>query len=323
MSTYHEPVLAEETLSLLITDREGTYVDGTVGGGGHAEKICQCLGSRGRLIGIDADADAIEESGRRLERFAPRVTLIRGNFRNIKSELKSLGTPKVDGILLDLGVSSHQIDLAERGFSFRADGKLDMRMDDRRVLSAHDVLNAYPQEKLEEILREYGEERAAGRIARAIVQARPVATAGELNGVIERCVGGKFLTKSLARVYQAIRIEVNGELESLREALAAVPDILIPGGRCIVIAYHSLEDRIVKEYFRGEAADSDSIASQVHPGYAAGAGAGDPDEETRHGGRGRNCAQRACPERKTQGGGTSLNGAVGGHGGKDYGKDSR
>jgi 16S rRNA (cytosine1402-N4)-methyltransferase len=254
MSTYHEPVLAEETLSLLITDREGTYVDGTLGGGGHAEKICECLGSGGRLIGIDADAEAIEESRKRLDRFAPHVTLIRGNFRNVRSELESLGTPRVHGIVLDLGVSSHQIDRAERGFSFRADGKLDMRMDDRRILTAHDIINTYPQEKLEVILREFGEERAARRIARALVLARPVATAGELNRVIERCVGGKFLTKSLARVYQAIRIEVNGELDSLRDALAAVPEVLFPGGRCIVIAYHSLEDRIVKEYFRDEAA---------------------------------------------------------------------
>ena len=255
MSTYHEPVLAEETLSLLITDREGTYVDGTVGGGGHAEKICECLGSGGRLIGMDADAEAIEESRKRLERFGARVTLIRGNFRDVRSALESLGTPKVDGLVLDLGVSSHQIDRAARGFSFRADGRLDMRMDDRCLLSAHDVINVYPQEKLEGILREYGEERAARRIARAIVRARPLATSGELNGAIERCVGGKFLTKSLARVYQAIRIEVNGELASLRDALAAVPEILRPGGRCVVIAYHSLEDRIVKEYFRGEAAD--------------------------------------------------------------------
>jgi 16S rRNA (cytosine1402-N4)-methyltransferase len=255
MSTYHEPVLAEETLAMLMTDRDGTYVDGTVGGGGHAEMICEHLGPRGRLIGIDADADAIEASRVRLERFGSRVTLIRGNFRHIVSELGTRGAKQLAGIVLDLGVSSHQIDQAERGFSFRGEGRLDMRMDSRRTLSAHEVINSYSQEGLEAILREYGEERAARRIARSLIRARPVDTAGELNAVIERCVGGRYLTKSLARVYQAIRIEVNGELESLREALVSVPDLLLPGGRCVVIAYHSLEDRIVKEFFREEAAD--------------------------------------------------------------------
>ncbi len=256
MPTYHEPVMADETLAFLLTDRDGAYVDGTVGGGGHAEKICESLSPRGRLIGIDADAEAIEESRKRLERFGSRVVLIRGNFRNFASELKTLGAGQVAGILLDLGVSSHQIDRPDRGFSFRGDGKLDMRMDDRRGISAHDVINAYPEEQLERIIREYGEERAARRIARALVQERPVSTSGELNGVIERCVGPRFLTKSLARVYQALRIEVNGELDSLREALASVPDALCAGGRCVVIGYHSLEDRIVKEFFRAEAADS-------------------------------------------------------------------
>lgn len=265
MSTYHEPILAEETLALLITDRDGIYVDGTVGGGGHAEKICEHLGPRGRLIGIDADADAIEASRARLVRFGSQVTLIRGNFRHIASELKTLGVGEFAGIVLDLGVSSHQIDEPERGFSFRADGKLDMRMDSRRTVSAHEVINSYSQERLEAILREFGEERAARRIARSLVRARPVATAKELNGVIERCVGARYLTKSLARVYQAIRIEVNGELESLREALVAVPDLLLPGGRCVVIAYHSLEDRIVKEFFRGEAADTIPSHSKLIP----------------------------------------------------------
>ncbi len=255
MPTYHEPVLAEETLALLITDRDGTYVDATVGGGGHAEKICEQLGPRGRLIGIDVDADAIEASRIRLERFGSRVTLIRANFRHIVSELGTRSVQQLAGMVLDLGVSSHQIDQADRGFSFRADGKLDMRMDSRRPVSAHEVVNSYSQERLEAVLREYGEERAARRIVRSLIRARPVATAGELNGVIERCVGGRYLTKSLARVYQAIRIEVNGELESLREALVSVPDLLLPGGRCVVIAYHSLEDRIVKEFFREEAAD--------------------------------------------------------------------
>lgn len=255
MSTYHEPVLAEETLALLITDRNGIYVDGTVGGGGHAGKICEKLGPRGRLIGFDADADAIEESRARLEQYGSLVTLAKGNFRHIASELGTLGVEHISGVVLDLGVSSHQIDQAERGFSFRAEGKLDMRMDSRGTVTAGDIINGYSEEKLEGILRKYGEEHAARRIARAIAASRPIHTAGKLNGIVERCVGGRYLTKSLARVYQAVRIEVNGELDSLRDALSSVPEILLPGGRCIVISYHSLEDRIVKDFYRKEAAD--------------------------------------------------------------------
>jgi 16S rRNA (cytosine1402-N4)-methyltransferase len=265
MSTYHEPVLAGETLPLLINDREGTYVDGTLGGGGHAEKICDNLGPGGRLIGIDADDDAIEESRLRLKRFGSRVTLIRGNFRGMAGELASIGVRKCAGILLDLGVSSHQIDKQERGFSFRPGGPLDMRMDIRRPLGARDILNGYSEEKLGEIFREYGEERAARRIAAAVVRARPMKTADDLNSVIEGCVGGRYLTKSMARVYQAIRMEVNGELGSLREALGAVPDLLFPGGRCVVIDYHSLEDRIVKEFFREEAADKIPSQNKLVP----------------------------------------------------------
>jgi len=178
MSTYHEPVLAEEMLALLITDRDGIYVDGTVGGGGYAEMIFGRLGPRGRLIGMDADAEAIEESRLRLNRSDPRVILVRANFSRLASELGALGIHRLAGIVLDLGVSSHQIDRAERGFSFRAEAALDMRMDSRRPLSARDVINSYPQERLEEVIREYGEEHAARRIARALVRARPIATTG-------------------------------------------------------------------------------------------------------------------------------------------------
>jgi len=255
MSKYHEPVLAEEMLSLLINDREGTYVDGTVGGGGHAEKICENLAPMGRLFGFDADADAVEESSVRLKRFGSQVTLIRGNFRGIAAALASIGVQKCAGILLDLGVSSHQIDQQERGFSFRPGGPLDMRMDIRHPVSAREILNGYSEEKLGEIFREYGEERAGRRVAAAVVRARPMESADELNMVIEGCVGGRYLTKSMARIYQSIRMEVNGELGSLRDALVSVPDLLSPGGRCVVIDYHSLEDRIVKEFFRDEAAD--------------------------------------------------------------------
>ena len=252
MATYHEPVLCREALSFLLTDKDGVYVDGTLGSGGHAESICEQLSPRGRLIGFDADGDAIAEAGKRLQRFGERVTIVEANFRLLRERLAGA---KIAGLLLDLGVSSHQLDDGTRGFSFRSDDRLDMRMDRRAQFSAWDVVNTYPEEQLAKILWEYGEERLSRRIARSVVRARPVDTTGSLASIVERCVGGRFLTKSLARVFQALRIEVNSELASLREVLAAVPDVLQPGGRCVVISYHSLEDRIVKDFFRAEAAE--------------------------------------------------------------------
>lgn len=265
MSTYHEPVLCAEALRYLITDNNGIYVDATVGGGGHAEAICRQLGPRGKLIGFDADVDAIVEAEKRLLPYAPRVTLIRENFRTMNGTLAARRIGEVAGILFDLGVSSFQLDTAEKGFSFRADDMLDMRMDRRRQLRAWDVVNTYPEERLAQVLREYGEEHAARRIARAIVQARPVETTGALRAVVERCAGGRFLTKSLARVFQALRIEVNEELPSLAQALGDVPGFLKPAGRCVVIAYHSLEDRIVKDFFREEASDRIRSAHKYLP----------------------------------------------------------
>ena len=254
MSAYHEPVLCVEALGFLLTERNGTYVDGTVGGGGHAEQICRWLGPQGRLIGCDADADAIAEAEERLASFGARASLLRGNFRDLPAALAARGIGRVHGVLLDLGVSSYQLDAEGKGFSFRGDERLDMRMDTRQTLSAWDVVNAYSRERLAELLRDFGEERDAKRIARAIEARRPVNTTAELSAIVEGCVGGRFLTKSLARVFQAIRIDVNGELESLGRLLEEIPGLLLPGGRCAVISYHSLEDRIVKDFFRREAA---------------------------------------------------------------------
>lgn len=256
MSTYHEPVLCVEALGFLLTERDGIYVDGTIGGGGHAERICAWLGPGGRLIGCDADADAIAAAGDRLAGFGARVTLLHTNFRHLPGELALRGITRVHGILLDLGVSSYQLDAEGKGFSFRGDERLDMRMDRRQSLSAWDVANGYSRDRLVEILREFGEERDARRIARVIEERRPVHTTGQLSAIVEECVGARFVTKSLARVFQAFRIEVNGELESLERALEGIPELLVPGGRCVVISYHSLEDRIVKEFFRREAADA-------------------------------------------------------------------
>ena len=265
MAGFHESVLQEEVLRFLLTDTEGTYVDGTVGGGGHAERICRALAPRGRLIGFDRDADALSAAGERLLPFGGAVTLVRGNFADMGTALRAMGVTAVAGILLDLGVSSHQLDRPERGFSFRPGAALDMRMDAGGAPSARDIVNTYSQERLAAILRDYGEERAARRIARGIIGARPLATAADLAGVVRECVGERFLTKSLARVFQAIRIEVNGELDSLRRALAGAPDLLVRGGRCVVISYHSLEDRIVKECFRAEAADRIPSAHRLAP----------------------------------------------------------
>jgi 16S rRNA (cytosine1402-N4)-methyltransferase len=253
MSAYHEPVLCVEALGFLLTERNGIYVDGTVGGGGHAEQICRWLGAQGRLIGCDADSDALDEAGKRLAPFGAQAELVRGNFRELPGALAARGIGGVHGVLLDLGVSSYQLDAEGRGFSFRGDERLDMRMDTRQALSAWEVTNSYSREHLATLLRDYGEERDARRIARAIEGHRPVNTTGELSAIVEGCVGGRFLTKSLARVFQAIRIEVNAELENLTRLLEEIPGLLLPGGRCVVISYHSLEDRIVKEFFRREA----------------------------------------------------------------------
>ncbi len=253
---YHLPVLCAEAVEFLLADNARIVVDGTTGGGGHAEKICERLPPEGRLVCFDADAEALAESKRRLTRYLDRVTFVHANFRNLKAEIQELGIDTIDGLLLDLGVSSYQLDEPSRGFSYRADEPLDMRMDQRQSRTARDVVNAYTRERLADVLFQFGEERASRRIASRIVAARPLETTGDLALIVRGAVGGKNMVKSLARVFQALRIEVNDELGSLAQALADAVDILADQGRIVVISYHSLEDRIVKEYFKVESAAS-------------------------------------------------------------------
>lgn len=253
---FHLPVLCAEAVELLLANNPRLVVDGTTGGGGHAEKICDRLSPEGRLVCFDADIDALIEAKTRLARHLGRVTFVHSNFRNLTTELQARGIGAIDGLLLDLGVSSHQLDEGSRGFSYRADEPLDMRMDRRQLRTARDVVNTYARERLADILWQYGEERASRRIASRIAGARPLETTGDLASAVREAVGGKNLVKSLARVFQAIRIEVNDELGSLKRALGDALDLLTDRGRMVVISYHSLEDRIVKELFKDESAAS-------------------------------------------------------------------
>lgn len=256
---FHTPVLLHEVLSLLITAPEGTYVDATLGGGGHAEALVQRLGPSGRLIGLDADRDALSYAGERLKRFRDRTTLVHENFSKLESAISRFGITSVAGVLFDLGVSSHQLDDGSKGFSFRTDTRLDMRMDGSQERDAVAVLREFDAEQLAKIFREYGEEKHAWRIAKKIVERRmqhPIVTSGELAALVEDIVGSRFLTKSLARIFQAIRIEVNNELEYLAIGLNQAIDVVAPGGRIVMISYHSLEDRIVKQLFKTASATS-------------------------------------------------------------------
>jgi 16S rRNA (cytosine1402-N4)-methyltransferase len=257
LASYHTPVLREEVLTWLITSADGVYVDATLGGGGHAESILQRLDPTGMLVGFDADPDAIQFAAARLSSFGERATLIHDNFRNISAALAQREIDQVSGILFDLGVSSYQLDEPSRGFSFRGDDRLDMRMDPSQPLDARTVLNQYDEAVLAGIIWKYGEERASRSLARAIVRQRtkaPLETTGELVALVKSVVGERFLIKTLARVFQALRIEVNKELENLTDALAQAIGLLQPGAHVVVISYHSLEDRIVKETFKREAA---------------------------------------------------------------------
>jgi 16S rRNA (cytosine1402-N4)-methyltransferase len=253
-ATYHVPVLLDEAVRVLVTNRAWIYVDGTLGGGGHAERVCEELSPEGTLVAFDCDADAIEVARNRLARFGDRVLLIRANFRAMAAELRRRDIKSIGGVLLDLGVSSFQLDAPLRGFSFRSDARLDMRMDQEQAFSALAVVNEYSEQALADVLFHYGEERLSRRIARSIVARRPATTTGALREAVEQAVGQRFVVKSLARVFQALRIEVNHELENLAVALAEATALLLPGGRIVVISYHSLEDRIVKEFFRKNSA---------------------------------------------------------------------
>ena len=251
-------------MKFLMTDREGLYVDGTTGGGGHAERMCGMLVGDGEMLCMDADEEALASARTRLEG-CRRVHFLRANFRTLRSALPALTPRQPSGILLDLGVSSHQIDTARRGFSFQTDAPLDMRFDRQQSFSANDVVNTYDEARLADILFRFGEERASRAIARRIFESRPVATTGQLAAAVERAVGNHFLPKSLARVFQAIRIEVNQELEALRTTLIAGAEMLAPGGRIAVISYHSLEDRIVKTAFRELSATSIPSGNKLAP----------------------------------------------------------
>lgn len=257
MEFNHYSVLLNETIENLNIKPDGIYVDGTLGGGGHAYQVASRLSEKGRLIGIDQDADAIAAAGERLKEFGDKITIIRSNYANMKEELHRIGVEKVDGIVLDLGVSSFQLDTPERGFTYRDENApLDMRMDDRQSLTAKDIVNGYSEMDLYRIIRDYGEGKFAKNIAKHIVQERakkPIETTGELTEIIRASIPMKVQVTGghpAKRTFQAIRIELNKELEVLQNNLDDMIDLLNPGGRICIITFHSLEDRIVKTNFK-------------------------------------------------------------------------
>lgn len=256
MDFSHKSVLLSETIDNLSIKPSGIYVDGTLGGGGHAFHICEKLSSKGRLIGIDQDEAAIQAAGERLAPFKSLTTIVRNNYEAMPAVLDTLGIARVDGILLDLGVSSYQLDTFDRGFSYREDAPLDMRMDRRQTMTARDVVNGYTETQLYHIIRDYGEERFAKNIAKHIVRKRedkPIETTFELVDIIKQAIPAKVRAKGghpAKQTFQAIRIELNRELEVLGTLLSGMIDRLNPEGRMCIITFHSLEDRIVKNAFR-------------------------------------------------------------------------
>ncbi len=256
MEFKHKSVLLNETIESLNVKPDGIYVDGTLGGGGHSYEICKRLGEKGRLIGIDQDADAIEAASLRLKEFKDKISLVHSNYNNIKSVVNDLGINKVDGIVLDLGVSSYQLDNPERGFTYREDVPLDMRMDRESSMTARDIVNDYSEMELFRVIKDYGEEQFAKNIAKHIVKARsekPIETTGELNEIIKAAIPAKMREHGghpSKKTYQAIRIELNHELTVLENSLDTMIELLNPKGRLSIITFHSLEDRIVKNIFR-------------------------------------------------------------------------
>ncbi|WP_313153250.1 16S rRNA (cytosine(1402)-N(4))-methyltransferase RsmH [Lacrimispora sp.] len=253
----HKSVLLYETIDSLNVKPDGIYVDGTLGGGGHALEVCKHLGTYGRLIGIDQDEAAIKAATERLKAYVDKVTVVRSNYENIQTVLKDLGIERVDGIYLDLGVSSYQLDMPERGFTYREDdAPLDMRMDQRNEQTAADIINTYSEFDLYRIIRDYGEDKFAKNIAKHIVrerQIKPIETTGELTEIIKGAIPAKVRAVGghpSKRTFQAIRIELNKELEVLMKSLDTMIDLLNPGGRLSIITFHSLEDRIVKTRFK-------------------------------------------------------------------------
>ena len=255
MEFKHKSVLLEETIQGLNIRPDGIYVDGTLGGAGHAREVCKKLSAKGRFIGIDQDQDAIIAASERLSAYK-QATIIRSNYCYMVQELAARDIHKVDGIVLDLGVSSYQLDNEERGFTYRADAPLDMRMDQRQTLTASDIVNQYEEKELYRIIRDYGEDKFAKNIAKHIVaarQIRPITTTGELTEIIRESIPMKMQVKSghpAKRTFQAIRIELNRELDVLRDSLDGMIDLLDDGGRLCIITFHYLEDRIVKTIFR-------------------------------------------------------------------------
>ena len=255
MEFNHTSVLLWETIENLDIKPDGIYVDGTLGGGGHSFHICEKLGENGRLIGIDQDADAICAATKRLEQFSDKVSVVRNNYCNMKAALAELGIDKVDGIVLDLGVSSFQLDTVERGFSYKYDTALDMRMDTRQTLTARDIVNDYSEMELFRIIRDYGEDQFAKNIAKHIVAERskaPIETTYQLNEIIKASIPAKFRQNGhpSKKTFQAIRIECNRELDVLKDTMDDMISLLKDGGRLCIITFHSLEDRIVKSAFK-------------------------------------------------------------------------
>jgi 16S rRNA (cytosine1402-N4)-methyltransferase len=253
---FHQPVMLEQVADLLVHEPNGFYIDGTLGGGGHTEAILQRLHQHGKVLALDRDSDSIAYAMKRLQAYEDRLIIKQRNFAELKDILKELHVKKIDGLLLDLGISSWQIDAAARGFSFDRDGQLDMRMDRRLGLTARELINTYSEDELSAMMREYGEEKKAKKIAAEIVKQRAHAiinTTFELKEAITRVVPFQQQIKSVARVFQAIRIYVNEELQNLEKVLNDSLEVTLPGGRIAVIAYHSLEDRHVKRFFNYQA----------------------------------------------------------------------
>lgn len=256
MDFKHVSVLLEETIENLKIKKDGIYVDGTLGGGGHAYHIAQKLSDKGRLIGIDQDDEAICAAKQRLDEFSEKITIVRSNYCMMKNVLSDLHIDFVDGILLDLGVSSYQLDNVERGFSYRYDTPLDMRMDRRATISAKEIINEYSELEIFHIIKDYGEDKFAKNIAKHIARARqekPIETTGELNRIIEAAIPAKMRMSGghpSKRTFQAVRIACNRELEVLKESVDEMISLLHPGGRLCIITFHSLEDRIVKTLFK-------------------------------------------------------------------------